>query len=139
MKTTLKIFIAFLLLINGLGAFYGGYNLILYPDGSSLQLPLEWLKSSPFSDYLIPGILLLVFNGIFSLFVIIWLIIGKRHSALLVVVQGVILTCWIVIQMIMLRSAVGIQIFFLVIGLTFLITGCLLARRNFQKVNKQDG
>jgi hypothetical protein len=129
MKTTLKIFIAILLLINSLGTFYGGYNLIIYPDCSSLQLSLDWLQYSPFSDYLLPGILLLVFNGIFSLFVLIWLIIGKRHFALLVVLQGVILTGWIVIQMIMLRSAVGIQLFFLAVGLLLLITGWLLRRK----------
>jgi hypothetical protein len=135
MKTTLRIFTAILLLINGLGAVFGGFNLILYPDGSSLQMSVGWLEHSAFKNYLIPGILLLVFNGLFSLFVLIWLILGQRHYALLVVLQGAILTAWIIIQMIMLRSAIGIQILFLSIGLLLLIAGWLL-KMKFSQINQ---
>jgi hypothetical protein len=135
MKTTLRIFTAILLLINGLGAVFGGFNLILYPDGGSLQMSVGWLEHSAFKNYLIPGILLLVFNGLFSLFVLIWLILGQRHYALLVVLQGAILTAWIIIQMIMLRSAIGIQILFLSIGLLLLIAGWLL-KMKFSQINQ---
>ena len=39
MKTLAKILASALLLINGAGAVYGGANLMLYPDGSSLRRP----------------------------------------------------------------------------------------------------
>ena len=51
----------------GLGAVGGGLGLILKPSGAILGLPLELLESSPFSTYLVPGIVLLAVNGLGSL------------------------------------------------------------------------
>ena len=51
----------------GLGAVGGGLALVLEPSGSNLEIPLELLKSTPFSTYLVPGIVLLVVNGLGSL------------------------------------------------------------------------
>ena len=43
----------------GLGAIYGGGALIISPTGKMLGgLPLSMLDQSPFSDFLIPGIIL---------------------------------------------------------------------------------
>ena len=47
----------------GLGAVAGGVGLI----SGGLKFPLEWLRRSPFTDYLIPGLVLLTVNGIGSL------------------------------------------------------------------------
>ena len=44
-----------------------GLSLILEPDGSGIGLPTDILQTSPFRDYLIPGLFLFVFNGIFQL------------------------------------------------------------------------
>ena len=64
MKTFFKILAGVLLIINGMGALYGGLNLIVYPNGNSLQLPLEYLNHSPFNNYFIPGVILFVMNGL---------------------------------------------------------------------------
>ena len=56
----------------GIGAVAGGFGLVSAPDGSALGLPLELLEHSPFRDYFIPGLVLLVVNarailpGVFS-------------------------------------------------------------------------
>ncbi|MBA7716268.1 hypothetical protein ES703_125337 [subsurface metagenome] len=50
----------------GLGAVGGGLALVLEPTGSYLGIPLELLKSSPFSTYLVPGIVLLMVTHISS-------------------------------------------------------------------------
>ena len=47
----------------GLGAVAGGLGLVLEPSGANLGMPLEALEHSPFSTYLIPGIVLFVLNG----------------------------------------------------------------------------
>ena len=54
----LNAFLAFSALIPG-GAF------IIAPDGHLIQMPLSNLENSPFPDFLIPGILLFVFIGIY--------------------------------------------------------------------------
>ena len=51
----------------GIGAVPAGIVMIADPGGSSLGMPIEMLINSPFSDFLIPGIFLLVVNGIGSL------------------------------------------------------------------------
>lgn len=39
----------------GLTAVAGGYNLAAHPNGSP-QMPVEWLQSSPFATFFVPGI-----------------------------------------------------------------------------------
>jgi hypothetical protein len=43
---------AILLILNGIGALYGGSVLIMHPDGSGLQIPLYILNHSPFHNFL---------------------------------------------------------------------------------------
>ena len=45
----------FLLLFQGVSGMAGGVGLVADASGSTLGIPLEWLKGSPFPDYLIPG------------------------------------------------------------------------------------
>jgi hypothetical protein len=55
-------------------ALAGGALLILEPKGSFLRMDQLWLIDTPFHNYLIPGIILLVFNGIFPLLALIGLL-----------------------------------------------------------------
>ncbi|MBE0661378.1 MAG: hypothetical protein IH597_02835 [Bacteroidales bacterium] len=134
MKTTLKILISVLLLFNSAGAFYGGWNLMIQPDGSTMQMSLDWLQYSPFPDYLIPGIILFIVNGLFGLFVFGTILLRHKLYPWFVIAQGLILTGWIVIQMLMVRSVVGIQVLFGSIGLLLILLGWALIRTN--KVRK---
>lgn len=63
-----------LLFLLGLGAAISAAALIVAPDGHLIQLPLGLLDNAPFSDFLIPAILLLVFIGLYPLVVayLIW-------------------------------------------------------------------
>ncbi len=66
MKKPFEIWILYLLLmLLSINAFYGGISLMLAPDGSLLGMQPSWLDKSPFTNYLVPGILLLLMNGIF--------------------------------------------------------------------------
>ncbi|MNK66013.1 hypothetical protein D3C87_853260 [compost metagenome] len=56
MKRVLKNIIILLLTVTSLSALYGGLNLILQPDGSSLKLAPAWLIDVPFKDFMIPGL-----------------------------------------------------------------------------------
>src|SRR5438067_12386901 len=48
----------------GLGALFGGGALILAPDGHLLGMPTKLLAGSPFSSFLVPGIVLFTFVGL---------------------------------------------------------------------------
>lgn len=124
--TIYKIIAILLLLFNGVGAIYGGGNLILHPDGSSLGITIEWLRYSPFNDFLIPGIVLFLVNGILSFVVIIFILINFRHYRMLVIAEGVLLSGWIVIQMFLLRTVNNLHIIMGSTGLLLIIIGKLL-------------
>lgn len=68
MKRPFEIYILFLFLVLlSANAFYGGLSMIFSPDGSLLGMEPGWLKNTPFNDFMIPGILLTIFMGIFPL------------------------------------------------------------------------
>src|SRR6266571_3767236 len=127
MKTFLKISASLLLLIDGLGAIYGGSNLIIHPDGSSIQLSLDLLKHTPFKNYLIPGIILLVANGLFSVFAFTAIVLGIPNYAQLIMTQGVVLTGWILTQMILIQTVYFLHFILGSIGMALIIIGFLLS------------
>ena len=120
MKTFIKIIVILLLLFNGIGAFYGGLSLITDPTGGKLQLPLSYLEHTPFRNYLVPGIVLLCVNGVFSFFTLSTIILKNKSAFLYVIAQGLLLSGWIIVQIILL------QMFYAPLHGTFLAIGILL-------------
>ena len=59
-----------LLSFLGLGAFGGGGVLVLSPSGEMMGMPLGVLENSPFSNILIPGIILFTILGVIPLLLI---------------------------------------------------------------------
>jgi hypothetical protein len=103
MSRFLKYSALFLLLFNSVGAFYGGTSLIVHPDGSGIGMHTNVLAHSPFSDFLIPGIVLLLCNGVFGAVASYHVWKNSPKAALWVMAQGVILLGWIIIQIFMLQ------------------------------------
>lgn len=104
-----------LLLFLSAGAFYGGIAFILFPNGSILKMDPGWLHNSPFSSYLVPGILLLILNGIIPLIAFIGLF-SKYNNRFLKILNiypekqtgwafslysGITAVCWIIVQQLM--------------------------------------
>jgi uncharacterized membrane protein (DUF2068 family) len=58
-----------LLVLQSIGGIFGGVAFVLAPDGALLRIPTSYLEETPFSDFLIPGLLLLTLLGIFPLVV----------------------------------------------------------------------
>jgi hypothetical protein len=95
--------------LNGLG---GGIVFLLKPDGSMMGMSTDWLARTPFNNFLIPGILLFILNGIFPLIALIGLITRKesrllnslnvlkdRHWAwTFTLYSGIITISWIIVQ-----------------------------------------
>lgn len=118
-----------LLLFNSLGALWGGAGLVYDPTGEFMQMPLDYIKHSPFSTYLIPGIILFIANGLFSLIVAIATMKKGKYYVHLIIAQGLILAIWLSVQIAM------IQIFypplhlpFYLISLALIVIGSVLLR-----------
>jgi hypothetical protein len=59
-----------LLIFLGIGAIGGGSVLVIDPSGDLIKMPTSMLERSPFSDFLFPGILLLIVFGVLPLLVV---------------------------------------------------------------------
>lgn len=122
-----------LLLFNGIGALYGGWSLITRPDGSRLQLSLDLLEQTPFDNYLIPGIILFVGNGLCSLAVFVVMMLNIKVYSWLVILQGAVLTGWIVIQMILIQTVYFLHIILGSVGLLLFVCGWVMVIRQMEK------
>jgi hypothetical protein len=69
-----------LLVLQALGGIFGGAALAARPDGGLLKMPLSYIEDSPFHDYRIPGLLLLLVLGVFPLVVAIGLLQRRPWS-----------------------------------------------------------
>ena len=104
MKVVRAIAIATLAFL-GIGAAAGGLMLIADPTGKRIGMPLSFLDHSPFQSFLIPGIILLVANGILSLLIMAATIRRSAGYGWWVAFQGCVLTGWITVEVIMMRVA----------------------------------
>lgn len=125
-KFYLKLAAALLLLFNSAGALYGGGLLIADPTGSKLQMPLSVLQYSPFTNFLIPGVVLFFANGVFGIFTLGLIGFNAKYYPMAIIAQGAILTGWIVIQMFMLHTINPLQITMSITGISLLLLGYLL-------------
>lgn len=75
-------------LFTGLSALAGGGLLTIRPDGSLLQAEVSALDGSPFADWRIPGILLVVLVGASFVLAALWLWKGGRHARELSIAAG---------------------------------------------------
>jgi hypothetical protein len=128
LRSYLKYIALLLLLLNGIGAFIGGIPMVLHPDGSANGISLTYLEHSPFTDYLIPGIVLVLVNGVCSILVLIGLLLNVRHHSWWVMGQGIVLTGWIEVQMVMLREVNFLHIAFGSMGIALIFLGRYLGR-----------
>lgn len=118
----------------GVNAFYGGGALILDPSGKMIGMPPGSLDGSPFDNFLLPGLTLFIFNGLFPLFILVGLIrkpgwpwanalnlYSDRHWAWAYsLYSGIIVIIWITVQLLYVQPFI-LQPIFIAVGLTILI------------------
>lgn len=109
-----------IIIITGINACVAGLLFVLDPSGDKLGLTIDYLKYSPFQTYLIPGITLLVVNGIFNLIVAGLIVAKHKNAPALIMLQGVVLAGWIASQVFMVRD---FNVLHLVMGSFGLVLG----------------
>ena len=112
----------------GLGAVGGGLGLILEPGGANLGIPLELLKNSPFSTYLVPGIVLLMVNGLGSLAGAAASFTRYRYAGEAAMALGVFLFTWIILQVYWFAGFHWLHALYLGLGFLEFVLGWLLRK-----------
>ena len=113
-------------LFIGLGAVGGGLGLVLEPSGANFGMPLEMLNHSPFADFLIPGIVLLIVNGFGSITGSVLSFKLIQHAAEIALALGAFLVAWILIQAYWLHAFHWLHALYLGLGIIELAFGWLL-------------
>jgi len=94
-------------------------------------MPLRFLENSPFENYLVPGIILFVTNGLFSLLFAVMALLKFMNYSWLAIFQGFILVGWLIIQIIMIREFYApLHVLYFSVGLLLITTGWILARQD---------
>lgn len=146
MPLTAKLLIA-LVGLQALSGIGGGVGLVVGPKGEVLQMPLEFLEGTPFADYLVPGLILLIVLGLFAALVFYGLAwrprwawtdffnrwTGQHWSWSASLVLGIGLTIWIVVEMIMIRQVAAIQVLYLALGALILAVALLPPTRHYYR------
>jgi len=122
----------------GLGALAGGFMLVKDPSGRALGLPISFLEGSPFADFFIPGIFLLLVNGAGSMMGAGYSFTKRRYAPELAMALGLILVAWIVIQVIVIRSFHWIQVLYFMLGAAEFEMGLYIRRRQFKAAYKNN-
>jgi hypothetical protein len=118
-----------------ISALFGGVVLVGSPSGAWLHIPLSVLQYSPFSDFLIPGLILgLVFGfGSFVTVLALWWrptwpsagaltrLTGEQWAWSAALALGVGQIIWIVTQILMLRGLDGLQVLYGSLGILIVV------------------
>lgn len=127
----MRLVLLLLLFFNSFTALWGGYRLIVQPDGGALGMPLRFLEATPFRDYLIPGLILFVCNGVFSLVIAFWVLFKWRYDAWLTIFQGGILCIWLTVQILLIRDfSPPLHVTYYVVGIGLIVGGYVLGKMN---------
>jgi hypothetical protein len=115
----------------GLGALAGGGAAILNPM-NPLGIPPESLEGSPFTNYLIPGIILFAIIGLCDLFALVLSIKYPNSQSYSGCIMGGALMIWIFVQCIMLKSIVFLHVFFFAVGGVLVLISLIIMYKNRQ-------
>src|SRR5215207_2459341 len=122
----LRILAIILMLSTGINALAAGYCFIIDPSGNRLGMSTSFIQNSPFANFLIPGIILFIFNGILNIFSAIVVMRKGNAFSLLISLQGCILLSWIIVQLTMVESFHPLHMLMGIIGACLIIIGIAL-------------
>ena len=115
----------------GIGAVICGALLIISPDGRYLQMPIDMLKNSPFRNFLIPGIILFLVNGVGNIISAIICFKMHRIAGFAGLFFGFGLIIWIFVQVNMIGGGSWLQYLYFVLGILELLLGIVM--REFER------
>jgi hypothetical protein len=122
-----------LMLLVSLGAIVGGFMLIVEPAGTPLKLSVDMLKETPFTDYLIPGIILMAVIGILGLLSAYMAFQKQRYAGFGAIAMGAALVIWIAAEVFWFGWQSWLQPTFMAAGATEMILGVFLEAGNHEK------
>jgi len=115
---------------TAIGAFYGGGSMVADPMGHpmGMQLATE-MRGMRFGSYLVPGIVLLLANGVLPAAVAVGALFGRRWAVRGHMLAGMVLTGWTAVEVLMLGWISFLQPLMLGIGIALFAIGSVYQAR----------
>jgi len=121
----------------GIGAVAGGLMLVLDPSGVKLGVPLEVLEETPFTTFLIPGIVLFTVNGLGSLAGAFLSFARHRYAGEAAMALGGFLVTWILVQIYWMSGVHWLHWLYLSLGIVEIAWGWVVQRLAKQPADTQ--
>jgi hypothetical protein len=126
--------LAVLTAIQALGAIGGGIGLVRDPV-RNIGLPVSLLEGTPFHNYLIPGLILLIIVGLVPLVAFVSLIRRQKWAWWVALSGGIDLVIWIIVEVVLLGylpgAGIGLQIVFGLLGVTIIVLALARPTRDY--------
>lgn len=117
-KRCIMRFLLFLLIsFVALTAVPSGFLMMLQSKGNPLGLPLEILNATPFKNFFFPGLILAIVGGV-NLFGLFLLMDQNKRAYRFALLGGIVMTSWIIAQMILFQSYFWLQGIYLGVGIS---------------------
>lgn len=117
MRSFLFILVSFIAVTSTLS----GLLMISSPEGGILNLSPALLEGTPFKDFLLPGILLTTCVGIVNLLAVFYNLQRHTNRYNWAILGGLMISGWIVIQMILIHAIHWLHFIYLGIGLLIVL------------------
>ena len=111
-----------LLVFGAVNAFGGGY----YGLSGAKGVPTEWLNGSPFPDYFVPSLILLVVVGGSFIVAAMAVFAGLRIARLAALAAGIVVLGWLAVQLAIIGYVSWMQPTTAIAGLLVLVLGSRL-------------
>lgn len=114
--------LGFLQAVTAIGAIPAGIGYLMDTSGAGMGASPELLANSPLDTFLLPGLFLLIINGLANAGGAYLSFTRNRYAGYAGLILGIVLSLWIIIQVAWISLTSPLQPLFLVIGLinTFL-------------------
>ena len=116
-RALIKYILGLLLTFVALNAFGGGY----YGLAGAKGIPKEWLASSPFSDYLVPSLVLLFIVGGVCLGAAMAVLGGLSSARRLAAGAGIVIIAWIAAEVAIIGAESVLQALTAITGVMILL------------------
>jgi hypothetical protein len=125
--------------VTAIGAIPAGIGYLADTSGQAMGASVELLANSPLKSFLLPGLFLLIINGLANLGGSVLSFTRNRYAGHTGLVLGILLSLWIIIQVVWISLTSFLQPLFLVIGLinTFISLRILKAGNPFGGISKK--
>jgi hypothetical protein len=118
--------------LTAFGAIPVGVLFILDPSGGMMGMDAGWMRDSPFGSYLVPGLYLLLVNGLGMLALAALTVRRHPFAPWLTGALGVGMIIWILVEIVVLPETSFLTWMFLAVGLALGVVALFWLRRTGQ-------